>query len=58
MVDISRRTYERTGIETVVDKDVILRLNEKPIVEGLDHKICEKVRQNINQIRENIDLKQ
>ena len=51
MVDISRRTYERIGIEIVVDNDAILWLNEKPVVGGLDHKICEKVQQNINQMR-------
>ena len=28
----------------------------KSVVGRLDHKICEKVQQNINQIRENIDL--
>ena len=29
MVDIGRRTYERNGIETIVDNDAILWLNEK-----------------------------
>ena len=29
MTNISRKTYERNGIETVVDNDGILRLNEK-----------------------------
>ena len=29
MTNISRKTYERKGIETVVDNDGILRLNEK-----------------------------
>ena len=29
MVDISRKTYERNGIETIVDNDRILWLNEK-----------------------------
>ena len=29
MVDISRKTYERRGIETIVDNDGILWLNEK-----------------------------
>ena len=37
MVDISRKTYERNGIETV-DNDGILWLNKKHIEEGLDHK--------------------
>ena len=36
MVDISRKTYERNGIETIVDNDGILWLNEKN-VEVLDH---------------------
>ena len=30
--------YERTGIESIVDNDGILRLNEKYIEERLDHK--------------------
>ena len=38
MFDISRKTYERNGIETVIDNNGILRLNEKHIEEGLDHK--------------------
>ena len=38
MVDISRTTYARNGIVTVVDNDGILRLNEKHIEGGLDHK--------------------
>ena len=29
MVRISRKTYKRNDIETIVDKDGILRLNEK-----------------------------
>ena len=28
MVDITRKTYERNGIETIVDNDGILRLNK------------------------------
>ena len=31
MVDISRETFERNGIETIVDNDGILWLNEKNI---------------------------
>ena len=31
MVDISRKMYERNGIETIVDNDGILWLNEKHI---------------------------
>ena len=38
MVDISRKTYERNHIETMVDNNGILWLNEKDIEEGLDHK--------------------
>ena len=38
MVDISTKTYERNGIETIVDNDGILWLKEKHIEEGLDHK--------------------
>ena len=36
MVDISRKTYERNGAETIVDG--VLWLNEKQTQEGLDHK--------------------
>ena len=50
MVDISRKTYEGNGIETIVDNDRILWLNQKHIEEGLDHKMCEKLQQNIIQI--------
>ena len=38
MVDISRKIYERNGIEKIVDDDGILWLNEKHIEEELDHK--------------------
>ena len=31
MVDINRKTYERNGIETIVDNDGISWLNEKHI---------------------------
>ena len=36
MADISRKTYERNGIETA-DNDGILWFNEKHLEEGLDH---------------------
>ena len=39
MVDISRETYERNGIETIVDNDGILWLNEQHIEEVLGHKL-------------------
>ena len=38
MVDISRKTYERNGTQTIVDNDGVLWLNEKYVEEGLDHK--------------------
>ena len=43
MVDISRKTYERNSIETIVDNDQILWLNEKHIQKGLDHKNLRKI---------------
>ena len=39
MVDISRKKYERNGIETIIDNHEILWLNEKYIEKGLHHKI-------------------
>ena len=38
MVEIIRKKYERSDIETIIDNDGILRLSEKHIEEGLDHK--------------------
>ena len=38
MADISRKTNERNGIETIVNNDAILWLNEKLIEEGLDRR--------------------
>ena len=38
MLDISRKKYDRNGIETIIDNDGILWLNEKHTEEGLDHK--------------------
>ena len=38
MVDISRKSYERNYIKTIVDNDELLWLNEKHIQERLDHK--------------------
>ena len=34
MADISRKKYERNGLEIVVDNDEILPLNKKHIEEG------------------------
>ena len=39
MVEISRITCERKGIERIVDINGILRLNETHIWEGLHHKM-------------------
>ena len=44
MFDVSRKTYERNDIEKIVDNDGILRLNEKYIEEGLDHKKLREIR--------------
>ena len=38
MVDISKKTYKRNGIETKVYNDGIFWFSEKYIEEGLDHK--------------------
>ena len=38
MIDISRKTCERNGIETIADNEGILWLNEKHRKEGVDHK--------------------
>ena len=35
---ISREAYEKNGVETIVNKDGILWVNEKHVEEGLDHK--------------------
>ena len=43
MVDISRKMCERYGIETMVDNDGTLWLNEKHIEEGLDHKNVQEI---------------
>ena len=39
MVDISRETYEKNGVETIVDINIIFCLNKKHIEEGLNQKI-------------------
>ena len=38
-----RKTYETNGIETIVDNDGILRLNEKHVEKGLDHKNLQQI---------------
>ena len=50
------KTYERNGIEAIVDKDGIFWLNENHIEEGLSHKKLQEITININQIMENIDM--
>ena len=37
MICISRKTYERNGIETIIDNGGILWLNEAHAEEGIDH---------------------
>ena len=48
MVDISRKTYERNGMETIVDNDGLLRLNEKHKEEGLNHKNLREITAKYN----------
>ena len=48
MVDISRKTYERIGLETIIDNDGIMWLNEKHIEEGLDHKNLREITTQYN----------
>ena len=48
MVDISRKTYERNGIEITVDNNGILRLSDKHIEEGLDHKNLREIATKYN----------
>ena len=43
MVDISKKTHERNGIEIIVDHDRILWLNEKHMEEGLSHKSLREI---------------
>ena len=38
MVDVSRKTYGKNGVETIADNDEIQWLNEKHIEEGLNRK--------------------
>ena len=46
MVDIARKTYEKNRVETLVDNDGTLLLNEKEIEEGLDHKTLQDITAN------------
>ena len=45
MIDISRKTYGRNGMETIVNNDEILWLNEK---QGLSHKNLQEVTKKYN----------
>ena len=44
MVHISKKSCERHGIESIVYNDGILRLNEKHLEEGLDHKSLREIK--------------
>ena len=48
MVDININRYDRNGIEKIIDKYGILRLNEKYIEEGSDHKNLGKITTKYN----------
>ena len=48
MINISRKTYERNGIETIKDNNGTLRLNEKHIEEGLDKKKIREIKTKYN----------
>ena len=43
LLDISRKKFERNGIETIVNNNAIFWLNEKHIEEGLDHKNLQEI---------------
>ena len=56
MADISKEKYGKNGIETIVDNDGILWLNERYIEEGLDYKNLRETQYHIIQITENKDM--
>ena len=56
MADISRKTYERNGVETVLGNDGILWLHENYIEEELDHKNFWEIATKFIQVIENITL--
>ena len=59
MVDVSRKTYGKNGVETIADNDEIQWLNEKNIEEGLNRKtLWATTLKYIFQIIENIDMNQ
>ena len=58
MTDISRKTFEISGIETKRDIDGILWLNEKHIEEGLDQKHLQEIttKYNLNHRKHRFEL--
>ena len=56
MFDINRETNERNGVETIIDSNGILWLNERHAKDGLNHKKFGWLQENIFQIMENIDI--
>ena len=58
MVDIRRKTYERNGVEAIVDSDGVLSLNEKHIEEGIDYENLRvtTVKYPFLQTIENVDI--
>ena len=58
MVDISRETYVRNGIEAIVENDGILWLNKKHIEEGLNHKNLRQIttKYNLNHRKHRYEL--
>ena len=48
MIDITRKTYKRNGIEPIVGNDGILLLNEKHIEVGLDYKNLREITTKYN----------
>ena len=56
MVDITRKNYERNCIETKVDNDGILWLNDKHIEEGIRHKNLQETTKKYGLNKKNIDM--
>ena len=48
MICISRKTYERNGIETIIDNGGILWLNETHAEEGIDHENLREITTKYN----------
>ena len=58
MIDLSCKMYERNSIETIVENDGILWLNEKHFKKDQIKNFCEKLQQNIIPTIVNIDMNQ